>query len=168
MGTWSAATEREVREFEDGLTMQLEQIERLHRQREREVTALLDREALPALEVVSFEDYATVPCATCARDYRARIGPELQIVGAPGQVVCWPCGMEIDPQRTAEVLAQRADYAEQEALHLLAMSAKWFSDHVASLGSSDRADYFEERSETLREHLRRLKTDGYTDAASWL
>lgn len=165
---WSAATEREVRGYEVRLSEQLEQIERLHRQRDREAPELLDRDARPELVVGSYMDFRIVACATCARDHEARIGPELLVAGEPERVVCWPCGFEIAPELAAGVLAQRADYAEQDALNFLSLAAKWLSDHVASVGAGDRSEYFEERCQLLRDELRRVKEDRYAEAATWL
>jgi hypothetical protein len=167
-GSWSAATEREVRGYEERLSEQLERVQDLHRQRDRPKTTLIDLDDQPRLEVGNYLDFATVVCATCGRDYRARIGPELTVAGEPEQVVCWPCGFEIAPDLAAGVLAQRAEYAEQDALSFLSTAAKWLSDHVGRLGAGDRSEYFEERCELLRNELRRLKSEAYSDRATWL
>jgi hypothetical protein len=165
---WSASTEREVRGYEVRLSEQLEQIERLHRQRDRLAPKLLDLDAQPELKVGAFMDFSVIVCATCGRDFKAQVGPELLVAGNPERVVCWPCGFEIAPQLAADVLAQRADFAERDALNFLSLAIKWLSNHVTGLGAGDRSAYFEERCQVLRDELRRVKEDRYADPNTWL
>lgn len=65
----------------------------------------------------------------------AAIGPEFLVADAGQQVVCWACGMELAPELAAEVLARRADFAEQGAVSLLATAERWLGAHVRASGN---------------------------------
>jgi hypothetical protein len=167
MANWSASTEREVREYEELAANLLDRIERLRRERDRPRLGLVDSADHSAVRSDSYMDWKVVVCAICARDHAAAVGPELMLEGSK-EIVCWACGFELAPEVAAEVLSERADFTEREALNFLSIAAKWLTAHVAQVGKGERAEYFEKRCEQLRDELRRLKEDGLLASGTWL
>jgi hypothetical protein len=113
------------------------------------------------------EDWqAVVPCAICRRDKLTIFGRETTT--AEGEPVCWPCARYHAPSVAAEVIAQVAAHAEEEALSCADQTTRFLLDTIRERsGNHERARALERKIERVQELLRRSRQGSYSSPETW-